>query len=373
VRRFLALALVVCLLSSGIAGCSQPVDTGSTIPPQSQPIVALLALVGLGIGLTAYHHHNEHRGGGPAPSIVPAVNVLQPFVPNYLPSDLAIDVPNATVGVLETNGTQPAKFLEISLSTGVAVQVGLFTLTAGFAPTAISIDPSAHAWFVSNNGDVVECDIGNSFATGTCSSSITAFRDTLPAGQRSIVVDSNFIFIIEDGGSGKVNWYFQALAGGSPASGSYNSASTSSLFTRDAIESTSTGAGGSDFTAYHQDGRSESITIPSANTISQSPSFTFAPTPLGAPSDNFLSGGLYTLYAFTGNPTGTYQITRYQSPSPTGLGSQLTAASINIAVNGSMGGGPVFGLPLSNLHYDGSELVLWSLDPAGAIVYFAAF
>src|SRR5690348_14028013 len=64
VRRFIALALALAILSSGVSGCSQPIDTGSSIPAQSQPIVALLALVGLGIGLTAWHHHNENRSGG---------------------------------------------------------------------------------------------------------------------------------------------------------------------------------------------------------------------------------------------------------------------------------------------------------------------
>lgn len=372
-RRFLALALVVCLLSSSAGGCSQPVDTGSTIPSQSQPIVALLALLGLGIGLTAYHHHNEHRGGGPGVAIAPPDHVIPPTIPSYLPVDLAVDFPNSSIGALETNGAQPAKFVEINVLGGTAAQTGLFTLASGFAPTAIAIDPSARVWFVDNSGNVVECDVGSSFVSGTCSSTVATFKDTLPAGQRSIVADSNFLFIVEDAGGGKVNWYFLPLAGGSPASGSYTPVSTASIFTRDAIESTSANGGVSDFTVYHQDGTSESITIQSATTIAQSPSFTFSPVPLSAPSDNLLSGGFYTLYAFTGNAAGTYQITRYQNTSPTGLGAQLTTASITIAVNGQTSPSGAFGMPLSSQHFDGNELALWSLDPTGKIVEFAAF
>src|ERR1700681_1144928 len=56
VRRTLALAVIAITLCVNVGGCSTPVDTGSNIPAQSQPIYTVLALLGLGIAITAFHH-----------------------------------------------------------------------------------------------------------------------------------------------------------------------------------------------------------------------------------------------------------------------------------------------------------------------------
>ena len=100
-RRLIATVAALTILCSGMSGCSQPIDPGSSIPAQSQPIVALLALVGLGIGLTAWHHHNEHHGSGPAATVFPAQFTVPPLIAGFKAVDLAPDPVNITIGALE--------------------------------------------------------------------------------------------------------------------------------------------------------------------------------------------------------------------------------------------------------------------------------
>ena len=372
-RRFLAVTLALCILTSGISGCSQPIDTGSTVPAASQPIVALLALVAVGIGLTAWHHHNEdHHGSGPSSTIVAPFQVIGPQLSGYRASDLSIDTFDNGVGVLETptvSGT-PARFGLIASSTFAS-----FTLPNGYVPIALATDPSGNDWFVDTGGHIQGCEPPGVSVTSCVFSSlaVSTANDGLGAGPRSIATDGLNLVVIRDGGSGKVNWFVINLTSAATATGSYQSNSSAALYPADAVESTPPGTGSSAFAVFHTDGRSDLFTPAPSN----APNFSFVPIPDAAPSDQVVAlDGNPAFYATTGSTSGTYQLTRYENPSTTGIG-QLTTASITIAANGQTGApqSKPYALPLSSVHVDSLNNV-WALDGNTSnpnIVQFASF
>jgi hypothetical protein len=385
VRRFVAVALALSLLASSLAGCSQPIDTGSSVPAQSQPIVALLALIGLGIGLTALHHHNEdHHGSGPGANVTAPAVVVTPFISGYAPADLAPNPVGNGTGDLALvdlpSGSGTGRYAEIFLSvtgTGSTAElVGAYALPAGYLPKALAVDPSGDAWFDDSSGKVYECGPLTSGVT-TCSIGAGPLTDGLPVGARSIGVDGNFLFITEDGGSGKVDYSYLPVnpIGTSFTTGSYQSSSSASIYSMDAVEATPPASGGSGYTVYHQDGSSDLVTFSASGssvTLNDTTSFVYTPVPLEAPSDyiedSVTANGAF--FALSGNAGATYQITRYTSATNSGLG-QLPAASATIASNGRTGGPWV--PPMISLHADASESILWGIDAHGNIVGFPVF
>ena len=372
-RRFIALALALTILSSGVSGCSQPIDTGSSIPAQSQPIVALLALVGLGIGLTAWHHHNENQhGGGGTPTIFGASFLIQPFISGYKPTSLVVDQLNFTLGAVEVptaGGT--GKFTEIQASSSGASPFGTYALPSGYAPSAVAMDQNGITWFVDSAGKVQACDAMT--ASTTNCSSLGVFTDGLGAGSRSIGADVNFVVVVMDGGSGKVKWW--ALpTGGSASSGIYTPTTTSPIFATDAIESTSVSP--SSFTVYHQDGSSDVITFTASGstvTLNNEPSYVFKPAPLAGPSDFQQESTDVAFFAFTGAPAGAYSLSKFVANAPVGLG-HPTVSSQLIEFNGQFSPtGPHFASPLFSVRADPNETSIWALDQAGDIVNFLPF
>jgi hypothetical protein len=370
-RRIIAVALALSLLGSTLSGCSQPIDTGSTVPPQSQPIVAILALVAIGIGLTAYHHHNEeHHGGGPGSTIVPPAQVLSPLFTGYRATQLAVDSFDAGIGVLESptvSGTD-ARF---ALVTGTTFNY--YALPAGYLPIAAAVDPNGNDWFVDQNGNVQGCAAP---ATGvlTCVPGSIAFsttHDGLGTGTRSVAVDDFNLFIDRDGGGGLVKWFAFNLSGDTTQTATYQSTSTSGLYPTGNVESTPPSSGVSGFAVFHTDGRSDLVTL---SPVADAPNFTFSPVPLVAPSDQVQAVDLNdAFYATTGSSAATYRLARYENANPTGVG-ELTTASITIAVNGQTGApsSMPYALPLSSVQAD-AENNVWAVDASGNIVQFGQF
>jgi hypothetical protein len=377
VRRFVAIALALSLLTSSVAGCSQPIDTGSSIPAQSQPIVALLALVGLGIGLTAWHHHNEHvasHGGGP--TIFGAQFSVGQTIIGYKPVDLTVDDANVALGALElpVGGGGTGKLTELQTFSNTPQAFGTYSLPTNYAPTAVAEDPNGVAWFVNAAGLVQGCDVMTTTTT-TCSS-LGTFHDGLGVGSRSIAADTNFIVVIVDGGGGTVKWWAQQ---GTTATGTgtYTPASTSPIYAADAVELTSTSPSG--FTVFHQDGSTEFITFSisgSTLTIAQQPNFIFVPAPVQAPPSNQAldNAGKVAGFGFTGTPSGSYGLTKYETTSSVGVGNPVTASEL-IELNGQVGnpGGGPFTSPLFSPKFDAGENSVWAIDQVGRIVNFAPF
>jgi hypothetical protein len=371
VRRFVALTLALTLLSSGVTGCSQPIDTGSTVPAQTQPIVALLALVGLGIGLTAWHHHNEHRvgAGGSGPTIFPAQISVPPFIGGYTPVDLVADASTFTIGALElpTGGGGTGKFTEFFSN---SAPFGTYTLPVSYAPAAVAMDSSGVTWFVNAAGRVQGC--GQMTSSSTSCTSVGIFSDGLGSGSRSIAADINLIVVVTDAGAGKVKWWAQqgTVATGT---GTYSPSTTSPIFANDAIELTTTSPSG--FTVYHQDGTSDFITFGvsgSTLTINNQPNFTFNPAPLTGLS-NVQSGAKSDFYSFTGQPSAAYSLTKYETPSAVGLVNPTVTSQL-IEFNGQEDpNGAPFTSPLVSPHYDAAEAFLWAIDKNGNVIGFSPF
>ena len=376
-RRFIAVTVALTILAAPVSGCSQPIDTGSSVPAQSQPFVALLALIGLGIGLTAWHHHNEaHAGsGGPGSNPIGAQFSVAPFISGYKPVDLVVDAVNVALGALEspTGGGGTGKFTEIQDLSNTASPFGTYTLPANYSPSAVAMDANGLTWFVDAAGKVQGCDAMTPSST-TCTS-VGTFTDGLGAGSRSIAVDVGFIVVIMDGGNGKVKWWAQQ-GNTATGTGTYSSTSTSPIYAADAIELTTTPPSG--FTVYHQDGSSDFVGFTqngSSLSIAAQANFLFMPPSLVALSQ--IGGeisGKDAFYGFTGAPAGSYSMTKYETATAVGLG-QATATSQLIAFNGQVGNpstGP-FTAPLDSVHLDTGENSVWAIDAGGRIVNFAPF
>ncbi len=164
-----------------------------------------------------------------------------------------------------------------------------------------------------------------------------------------------------------VKWFAFNLSDGTTTTSSYQAQTTAPLYAADFVISTPQGSF-SGFTVYHTDGRSEMVTLPP----NQSPSFTYSPAPLEAPSDVVIApdGVNQAFYALTGSVSGAYQITRYTNASNFGIG-QLTALSVIVAQNGQTGDpANPFVVPLSSLHVDSAESLPVSIDANHNIVEF---
>lgn len=369
-RKVVALALALSLLGGSLAGCSQPIDTGSSIPPQSQPFVAVLALIALGIGITAYHHHSENQqhGGGPSSTITPPAAVFGVLFTGYRASALAVDSFDAAIGVLETptvSGTA-ARFALLS-----GTSAAFYTLPSGYLPTAVAVDPNGNDWFVDATGHIQGCDSPATSVT-TCTTTgltVATASDGLGSGARSIAVDQFNVFDDVDAGGGSVKWFALNLSAGTPTTSSYQSTSHNGLYSAENVEATTTGA--SAFTIFHVDGTSDLVTVSPA---AEAPNFTFIPVPLVAPSDVVQAVDLNAaFYATTGSTSGTYRLTRYENLSDTGTGS-LTTTTITIANDGQTGApsSEPWSPPLTSIQADANNNA-WGIDAAGRIVQFGQF
>lgn len=367
-RKVICCLTIACVLALPLSGCSQPIDNGSSVPAASQPIVALLALVGVGIALTAYHHHNEHRGGGPGVTITPQMNIIGPLISGSHATDLAFDPVNLGIGVLEVPNA--SGLTSFALITGGSFLS--YTLPSGYSPIAMSVDTQNGVdWFVDSTGKVQGClaPVAGVTTCTTTSLPVPVFHDGLGTGPRSIAVDQFFVFVAKDGGAGAVNWFAGNLNDGTTTTSSYRSQSTATLYSADTAISTPQSA--SAFTVFHSDGKSDLVSIPPA----VAPSFTYSPIPLLAPSNNVpaLDGVNRAFFALTGSVGGTYQITRYTNSFNAGTG-PLKTQSIIIANNGQTGDtANPWTLPLSSLHADPQDQLLVGIDGSGNIIEFAEF
>ncbi|HEY7994412.1 MAG: hypothetical protein ACHQY2_04960 [Candidatus Eremiobacterales bacterium] len=378
-RRFIAVTLAATILMAPLGGCSQPIDTGSSVPAQSQPFVALLALIGLGIGLTALHHHNEaHSGsGGTGGNPIGAQFSVGPFISGYKPVDLVVDPVNVSLGALESplGGGGTGKFTEIQDISNAAQPFGTYTLPANYSPVAVAMDVNGLTWFVDATGKVQGCAAMTLGESGTCISQGT-FTDGLGAGSRSIVVDVGFIFVIMDAGGGKVKWWALQATPPGTGTGTYTSTSTSPVYAANAVELTTTPPSG--FTVYHQDGSSDFITFAlSGSTLSLTQQANFLYTPASLVGLSNIGGevsGKDAVFGFTGAPAGSYSMTKYETATANGIG-QATATSELIDFNGQVGNPSAapFTAPLSAVHLDAGENSIWAIDAAGRIVNFAPF
>ncbi|MBC5825651.1 MAG: hypothetical protein GIW99_01160 [Candidatus Eremiobacteraeota bacterium] len=354
--RSIAAIVVAAILALNLSGCSQPVDPSSPVPAQSQPLAALLGIIGVGIVLTALHHHNEHlnHGTGGVPLQSPGIVRL----PNAARSvDLAVDPTTGTAGVLQAkNGATPARYLQVS----AGAATGGYDLPSGYAPTAVAIDALLNGWFVDAAGNVENCPAPVS-GTPTCVPP-AAFSDGLGAsGARDIAVDVAFVFVATDNGAGTVSWAAFSLGGGSPLRGSYKYGGKP-LYAADAVTQNDTGTGISAFVLFHQDGASYQIQFPSSVTKQ---AFTLAPPPSSAPG-NVANQAFFGLI---GSTAGLYQIAKYVN-SGTASGPLPPQTIINIADNGQTPGNS-FALPLRSLHADAGSVS--ALDASGNLIQYALF
>ncbi len=364
VRRRIAAAAIALLVISSFPGCSKPIDPNSSIPAVDQPLVFLLAAIGIGIGITALHHHNEnHSGGG---SVTPALTTPT-FVGSVAnqPFDLALDLSVAgSVGALGTNGGGGNYgFMEIGSS---STNAGSYTLPSGYHPVAVAIDGVGDDWFDDSAGTIDKCSPPTS-TPGACTPLLT-FSDGLGSGGvRALVADSTHVFIAADNRGGQVKWAAFALDGSGGLNGSYTY-SGSGIYSQDAAVAVS-GTSAATYEAFHQDGTSWTIPLPGPATKN---SFTFSPLPLAAANVAF--DGVSLFYGALGSATsGNYQIGRWAGPNNTvGKNPGALVSRITIAYNGQTSpNGASFAVPVRALHTDGS--FLYMLDAHGKLVLFAAF
>lgn len=370
-RKTLALAILVSLLSLNVSGCSTPIDTGSSIPAQSQPIYTVLALVGLGIALTAFHHHNEQPQNGPGKVPQTPISVIPLQLTNAIPVDLNLDpLHSGQFGAL-LSGIGGGSWLfdlgDITTNNAVTVQ---YALPAGYQPIAFAIDANTalnQEWFVDASGRVDGCALPGVGGPTTCTPSPAQFSDTLGScGTRYIAADANHLFIACDNGAGTVVWASFDLAGNKTGAGSYTytAGPGKSLYPTDAVFAN--GQAISQFLLFHRDGTSREVVLSTPPTTGAGP--TLNPIPL-----NIGNAAIFgvALYGYNGSPSGSYSIARYGS---TGGSLNFTIqALLLVSENGVPNPGPgrTFSVPLTNLHADGSGV--YGLDPNGTMVAFRVF
>jgi len=366
VRRYIAAALIAVLLV-GSGGCSQPVDPGSPVPAQSQPIVTLLALIGLAIGVAAFVHHGSASAGPtPTPSPTPG-GLTGPSLVVVLTKpgsdmNIASTTTGIVLGVIEpaTGGT---RYEQVSGN----VKTGL-SLPGGYAPTAVAMDSSGNAWLDDNSGNVKVCAAPTT-SNGSCSPSLS-FNDGLGvAGTRSMDIDSTDACIAIDTGSNVAKFALFALPNGTP-NGTGSFPGTARLLPADAVTATDF-LGANSFTLFRADGSSFVISgNPPANNT-----FDLNPLPNATPGNVAVSQNASfneTFYGLLGFPTGaSYQIARYIGANSTGATPGSEQASIAIAQNGTTLGNS-FAVPLRSLRADLSATT-YALDGSGNLVEFASF
>jgi hypothetical protein len=365
VAGFLAAVLIVTGL--GLSGCSEPVDTGSQTPAASQPILAALALVGLGIGIVAFIHHGNNHGGSPTPASAVAPAYLQ--VLTQPGADLSLD-PTTTggVGALEKgSSSHPYRFEEVVVTTRTTLG---YNLPTGYAPTAVAIDGSANDWFVDANGSVEKCAAPVSGGPTVCAPTMSFSDGITGAGGRSIAADPFYLFDARDNGSGTVFWAAFPIGGGTKISGSYTY-SGMGLAASDAVSATTFSSTTSSFVLIHKDGSSYAVSLPS--TVSKA-SYLLSPVPDLAPGSVSVSedSSADLLYlGFSGPTTGTYEIGEWIGANGLGIPAGTIEASIIVAVNGQVNTSTgSFALPLSAMRSDLAQDT-YMLDADGQLVGFA--
>lgn len=367
--RLLAVLVIVAIMAPSLTACSQPIDNGSTVPAQSQPFVALLALIGLGIGLTAWHHHNEnHGGGGPPPVSVTAPQSVQSLGIGAF--DMTLDLSAGGTGGAGAIGNQGAGGTYTFLETdSIGSDNGSYTLPLGYHPRAVAIDAAANDWFVDGVGNVDKCAAPASSVTA-CTPLLT-FSDGLPtAGNRSIAADNTHVFIAEDNNAGTVSWAAFGLDGTGRIAGSYVYTGGLGMATQDAVSTTTGSAAISQFTIVHRDGSSWVITLGTSTTKN---SFTLTPAPNSNANVATFDG--VNFYGLLGSPTtGSYQIGQWVGTGNTkGLTpGMLVNPPLTIASNGQVNtDAGVYSLPLNSVRsLDGS--LVYTLDANGRLVIFPA-
>jgi hypothetical protein len=364
-RGHIAAAVIAALVASSLPGCSKPIDPNSSIPPIYQPLVFVLAAVGVGIALTALHHHNEkHSGGGPPPGLA------GPFVVTALgnqPFDMALDPsqPGGVGALGRVGGGGNYGFLELGSS---AANNGSYQLPSGYQPRAVAIDGSGNDWFVNDAGTVIKCS--PPVASVTNCTPLLNFSDGLASsGVRSIAAESTHVFIALDNQAGTVFWVAFALDGSGRLSGSYSYSPGLGTYSKDAVVAASGTV--ATYTIFHRDGNSYALALPGPATKN---SFTFSPVPLG--TGNIANNGATSgpFYGFLGSATsGNYEIGNWVGPGNSFSATPGTLHStITIAFNGqtSPNAAP-YVVPLTSAHTDGFSI--FTLDSSGNLVVFTAF
>lgn len=363
-RRWLACAVCAALISAG-AGCSQPLDPNSPAPPASQPFITLLALVGVGVAVTALHHHNEHRGGGQG------VQAVAPLSVETLPTGVDVDLtPDdflaGQAGLVIRAPSGVSSFVEAAPG---ATTFSSYALPAGYNPTAVAIDlAGGNDWFVDSTGSVRKCAAPGASIT-TCVPAV-AVSDGLGIGARSIAADASNVFVARDDGAGTVKFASFGLDGNNMQSGSY-AYTGSGLAAPDAVSAITGAALASTFVLVHADGKSFSVSLPSTTAKN---AYVLTPLPnasssVGATLD---SGGNTVFLGALGDPAGAYSLGRWTSSASARGGPGSLVATIPVAVNGRTGGVDSFGVPFVHLRATAAQGVV-ALDGNGRIVFYAPF
>jgi hypothetical protein len=367
VRRMLAIAVIAVTLCVNVGGCSTPVDTGSSIPAQSQPIYTVLALLGLGIAITAFHHHSELHGSGSQKVPQTPISVIRLRVSNASPIDLTLDpLQPGQFGALLA-GTGGSAWLFDLADTTSNIVTEQYTLPAGYQPIAVAIDAGTthQEWFVNAGGLVDGCALGPS----TCTPSPAPFSDTLASGgTRYIAADSQHVFIVRDDGATTVSWAAFDFAANLIATGSYTytAGGGKSLYAKDAV--VANGSSISQYLLFHEDGTSHEVQLTAPPTTSAGPTLTPAADTTGNPT---IVGT--DVFGYVGSPSnGFYSIARYGAGTSDPLAysiQALTLVAVNGVTNPSLGSS--FSVPLANLHADSAGV--YGLDPGGNAVTFNVF
>jgi hypothetical protein len=367
VRRTLALAVIAITLCVNVGGCSTPVDTGSNIPAQSQPIYTVLALLGLGVAIVAFHHHSETHPAGSQKVPQTPISVIPLRTTNASPIDLTLDPLQAgQFGALLAGTSGSASEFDLG-DTSSGVVTAQYTLPIGYKPTAVAIDSGTthEEWFVNPSGLVDGCAIGPT----TCTPSPAPFSDTLAAGgTRYIAADSQHLFIARDDGATTITWAAFDFAANLAGTGSYTytAGAGKGLYPKDAVVANGTSI--SQYLFFHQDGTSHEVQLTSPPTTGLGPTLTPVPTDLG----NATIAGV-DVFGYTGSPTsGLYSVARYDASGTDPLAYSIQALTL-VAFNGVPNPpvGKPFSVPLTNLHVD--SVGVYGLDPTGNVVTFNVF
>lgn len=366
-RRTLALAVIVVTLCVNLGGCSTPVDTGSSIPAQSQPIYTVLALLGLGIAIAAIHHHSELHPSGSAKVPQTPISVVPLRLSNATPVDFALNPLQAGQFGALLAGTSGSswQFALGDITSGLVT--AQYTLPVGYQPTAVAIDGGTtnQEWFVNANGLVDGCAVGPT----TCTPNPAQFSDTLAAGgTRFIAADTQHIFIARDDAAGTVTWSAFDLAANNVGTGSYtyNAGNGKGLYPKDAV--VANGGSISQYVFFHQDGTTHIVQLTTPPTTGAGPALTPVPTDIG----NATIVGA-DIYGYTGSPgAGLYSVARYDAGTSNPLAYSIQALTL-VAFNGvpNPGTNHPFTVPLTNLHVDAAGV--YGLDPSGNLVTFNVF